>query len=154
MTVTADQVLAAIDARQPGLKLGKLHLLLFFAQGHHLGHFGTPLFGEPIVATDTGVTVHDADGSPAAQPSNEGELNTIGYVVDRYSSLSPADLRALIVASEPWQQTGPGRVVDLDVLMGWFRRDDETNDPDDERPNRADRAAFAAIWENHKAGAL
>lgn len=143
--MNANSVTAAIDARRPGLKLAKQHLLLFFVQGHHLAHFGSPLFDEPITATDHGVTVPGADGSPAEQPDSEGPLNTIGYVIERYSALSPADLRTLIQSSQPWQAaTGH---IDPEALRAWFRRDDETDDPDDERPNRAERAAMAEIWE-------
>jgi uncharacterized phage-associated protein len=152
--VPANSVIAAIDARRPGLKLAKKHLLLFFVQGHHIAHFASPLFDEPIDATDRGVTVQGADGSPADQPNSEGPLNSVGYVLERYSALSPADLRALIQASQPWQaaiKPGAGGRIDPDVLRDWFRRDDETNDPDDERPNRAERAAADEIWKKHKA---
>jgi uncharacterized phage-associated protein len=146
-TVTANSAIAAIDARRPGLKLAKKHVLLFFAQGHHMAHFGRPLFGEVIIATDRGVSVAGADGAPSFQPQNEGQLNTIGYVIERYGALSPADLRTLIQASEPWQDASTGRIVDLLNLRDWFRRDDETDDPDDERPNRAERAQVAALWQ-------
>jgi uncharacterized phage-associated protein len=150
VTSTANSVIAAIDARRPGLKLAKKHSLLFFVQGHHVAHFGVPLFAEPILATDRGVTV-EADGSPAGQPDSEGPLNTIGYVVERYGALSPADLRALIQVSEPWQLASlTVGVVNIGALRDWFRRDDETNDPGDERPNRAERTAFADIWTKHK----
>lgn len=146
---TANSVLAAIDARRPGLKLAKKYSLLFFVQGHHIAHFGVPLFDEPITATDRGVSVPGADGSPAELPGGEGPLNTIGYVVERYGALSPADLRALIQASTPWQtapESWEDGGIDLNALANWFRRDDETNDPDDERPNRAERAAFNDRW--------
>ncbi|GAA0529180.1 hypothetical protein GCM10010172_07280 [Paractinoplanes ferrugineus] len=149
MTATANAVIAAIDARRPGLKLGKQHLLLFFAQGHHIAHFGTPLFSEPIFADDHGVFVAHV-AAPAAQPDGEGPLNTIGYVVERYGSLSPADLRAVIQASQPWQ-AARGGVVDLDELAAWFRRDDETDDPDDERPNRVERAQVEGLWSKYAA---
>lgn len=145
-------VITAIDARRPGLKPPKLHSLLFFAQGHHVAHFGTPLFAEPIAATGRGITI-DADGSPADQPDSEGALNTIGYVVERYSALSPADLRTLIQASRPWRlarERGDDNRVLLAHLADWFRRDDETDDPDDERPNRAERAALADLWPTHR----
>lgn len=149
--VSAKSVIAAIDARRPGLKPAKKHLLLFFAQGHHIAHFGVPLFGEPIVATDRGVTVA-TEGSPVEQPDGEGPLNTIGYVVERYGSLTPADLRTLVQSSQPWQLAAlTGGLVNIGALRDWFRRDDETDDPDDERPNRAERAMFAEIWEQHKA---
>lgn len=149
MPVTANSVIAAIEARRPELKLAKQHSLLFFAQGHHVAHFGSPLFDEAITATERGVTIPGADGSPADQPDGEGPLNTIGYVIERYASLSPADLRALIQTSQPWQQTTPGYAIDLAELREWFRRDDEIDDPDDERPNRAERAAANEIWKRH-----
>lgn len=149
VTFAANSIIAAIDARRPGLKLAKKHSLLFFVQGHHIAHFGSPLFAEPITATDVGVSVPDADGSLAEQPESEGPLNTIGYVIERYGALSPADLRALIQSSQPWQAATTGR-IDLDALRDWFRRDDETNDPDDERPNRAERAAVAEFLRNRK----
>ena len=153
-TITANSVIAAIDARRPGLKPAKQHLLLFFCQGHHIAHFGVPLFNEPIVATDRGVTV-ETDGSPADQPDGEGPLNTIGFVVERYGSLSPADLRALILASKPWQlATLTGDHLNIGARRDWFRRDDETDDPDDERPNRAERAEVADMWEKHNAAGV
>jgi uncharacterized phage-associated protein len=149
---TANAVIAAIDARWPGLKLAKQHSLLFFAQGHHMAHFSRPLFDEPITATDRGVAVPDADGSPAEQPGGEGALNTIGYVIERYGSLSPSDLRTLIQASQPWQLAAlTGGVVNVGALQDWFRRDDETDNPDDERPNRAERAQLDEIWQKRKA---
>jgi uncharacterized phage-associated protein len=156
-TASADSVIAAIDARRPGLNLAKKHLLLFFAQGHHVAHFGSPLFDEPITATERGVSVPDADGRPAGQPDSEGPLNTIGYVIERYSSLSPADLRTLIQTSMPWLDAigaQDDKHIDLGALRIWFRRDDETNDPDDERPNRAERAEADEYWrlKNERAG--
>lgn len=152
---TADSVLAAIDARRPGLKLAKRHLLLYFAQGHHLAHFGTPLFNDPIVAMSGGNVAVGAAGIRDEQPTGEGQLNTIGYVVERYGALSPEDLRTLVRASTPWKTRnafyGHGQ-IDLDDLRDWFRRDDETNDPDDERPNRAERAAASELWNASNAG--
>lgn len=148
-TVTADSAIAAIDARRPGMKLAKKHLLLFFAQGHHIAHFGRPLFDEPIVALSRGDVVIVAAGFPVDQPHGEGPLNTIGFVVERYSALSPADLRTLIQSSQPWRAAttpGAGGRINLNLLRDWFRRDDETNDPDDERPNRAERAQVEGLW--------
>jgi uncharacterized phage-associated protein len=147
---SANSVIAAIDARRPGLKPAKSHSLLFFIQGHHIAHFGSPLFDEPIAATDRGVYISGADGSPADQPDSEGPLNTIGYVIERYSALSPADLRTLIQSSSPWRVTTPGGRIDLDALRAWFLRDEETNDLDDERPNRAERARVERLWRSHK----
>jgi hypothetical protein len=158
MTTTADAVIARIDYCRPGLKLGKKHLLLFFAQGHHLAHFGDPLFVEPIFAIarqqSGGVGILGACGAPTSQPKDEGSLNTIGLVIERYASLAPADLRAIIKASRPWRDAGAR--VDLLISRGdlrdWFRREDETNDPDDERPNRAERAQANALWKSFQEG--
>lgn len=143
--ISANSALAAIDARRPGLKPAKKHLLLFFAQGHHSAHFGEPLFIGPVVAIDRGVTVPSATGLRVSEPDDEGALNTIGYVLERYGCLSPSDLRTLIRASEPWQSVQPGDAIEAATLREWFGRDDETDDPDDERPNRTERDQVAAL---------
>jgi uncharacterized phage-associated protein len=148
MTTSANSVIAAIDFRRPGLKAGKKLLLLFFAQGHHLAWSGQPLFDEPMYATDRGVTFQGFSDKPVEQPDTEAELNTVGYIIARYSALSPADLRTLIQSSRPWQHAtkpdGDSR-IDCLLLTDWFRRPDETDDPDDERPNRAEVAAVESF---------
>lgn len=142
-----NSVIAAIDARRPGLSEPKTQLLLFFCQGHHLAHSGDPLFTEPMYATDSGVTVDDVHDEPAAPLRGEGPLNTIGYTISRYGNLSPADLRTLVQASQPWQlatksTTGPR--IEWAWLTDWFRRPAETNDPDDDRPTKVQVAAWLA----------
>lgn len=147
MTTTVSAVITAINFRRPGLKPPKIASLLYFAQGHHLGWSGEPLFSEPLVATDRGVTVETPAGSQSEPISREALLNSIGYTIDRYSALSPADLRTLIQASQPWQNArkpDAGPHIDLGDLREWFLRPDETDDPDDERPNRAERAEAEA----------
>jgi uncharacterized phage-associated protein len=143
---SANSVIAAVEARRPGLTAAKKHLLLFFAQGHHLAWTEEPLFTEALHATDRGVAVYPAHAE--ARPiGSEAELGTITNVVIRYSALSPADLRTLICASTPWQlarKSGDDTRIDAAWLTDWFRRPDETDDPDDERPNRAERAAAEA----------
>jgi len=138
-------VRAAIDARRPGLKPAKQDALMFFAQGHHLAHFGVPLFSGPIVVTGRGAYVPDADLS-GVDLADEGQLNTIGYVVERYGSLAPTDLRTLIKASRPHRTRRHSESVSHIELRAWFSRDDEIDDPDDERPGRAERAQFAQLW--------
>jgi uncharacterized phage-associated protein len=147
MTTSVNSVIAAIDARRPGLKPAKKHLLLFFAQGHHLAWADEPLFAEPMHATDRGVALHDL-GDDTAPAVTEAALGTITNVVIRYSSLSPADLRTLVQASTPWQmarKAGGDTRIEREWLADWFRRPDETDDPDDERPNQAERAE-AEAW--------
>jgi uncharacterized phage-associated protein len=155
MTATARSVIAAVDVRRPGLKPAKQHLLLFFVQGHHLAWGGEPLFAERMVATGRGVTVETGASADVAEITSEALLNTIGYVVARYASLAPADLRTLIEASLPWQVAhlpGDEHVIDLDQLRDWFMRPDETDDPDDERPNRAEMAEAAAFLRSQAGG--
>lgn len=147
MTTSANSVITAIEARRPGLRPGKQHLLLFFAQGHHLAWAGEPLFPEALAATERGVTVHDLTPDPAPPISDEARLGTITNVVVRYSGLSPAELRTLIQASTPWQlarKAGDDTHIEPAWLAEWFRRAEETDDPDDERPTRAERAEAEA----------
>lgn len=151
---TASSVIEFINARRPGLKPAKQHLLLFFAQGHHLAWSGQLLFADSLTATDRGVTLEGPFS--AGQPiTSEGEANSIGYTLDRYGALSPADLRILIQASTPWAEaikSPDGHRINHEQLREWFLREDETNDPDDERPSQAERAAVEAELSSHEHG--
>lgn len=154
MTTSANSVIAAMDQRRPGMRPGKLILLLFFCQGHHLAHHGEPLFAEPIYATGRGITVDEATGEPAQQPADNRQLLTISRAVTRYGDLSPADLRTLILASLPWElatKRSADPRIEWAWLRDWFRRPDETDDPDDERPNRAEMTE-ARAWYRAKRG--
>jgi uncharacterized phage-associated protein len=137
-------VIKAMNVNRPGLSGTKRDLLLFFAQGHHLALGGDALFAEPLYATDDGVALGDlGEVGELVQPSN-GALNTINRVLLRYADLSPADLRALILASAPWQQAAAGEPISHEALRAWFTRAAETDDPSDERPTATVRAAWAA----------
>ncbi|GAA1613507.1 hypothetical protein GCM10009828_046940 [Actinoplanes couchii] len=140
-------MIIAMDARRPGLSTAKKHLLMFFAQGHHLAWADEPLFAEALYATENGVTLHDMDTADAVPIDDEALHATITDVIVRYSALSPADLRTLVQASLPWQlaqKPGGGTRIERAWLTDWFRRPDETDDPDDERPDRAERAEAEA----------
>ncbi len=144
---SANSIIAAIDARRPGMKVAKKLLLLFFVQGHHLAWAGEPLFSEALYATDRGVSLQNMNREGAVPIDSEALLGTISNVVIRYSGLSPADLRTLVQGSQPWQlarEAGDDARIELAWLTDWFRRPDETDDPDDERPNRAERAEAEA----------
>ncbi len=143
MTSSANSVIAAMGTRRPGLKPAKLHMLLFFAQGHHLARRGRALFDESMYATERAVEVEGVPQEDTSPLHSEEALNTVGYVVTRYSALSPADLRTLIQASQPWQaatKPGSGPRIEWAHLRDWFQRPEETDDPDDERPTRAEVA--------------
>jgi uncharacterized phage-associated protein len=135
---SATTITAAIDADRPGLSPAKTQLLLFFCQGHHLADLGVPLFIDPLYATATGVLAESDE--PPAGLDDESALNTVGYVLERYGNLSPADLRTLIQASGPWRLgrgSGDDARIEWAWLRDWFLRPEEQNDPDDDRPTAA-----------------
>jgi hypothetical protein len=147
MTPSTSTVIAAIDARRPGLSDTKRNLLLYFCQGHQLAHSGDPLFVEPLYATDHGVETSEPADTPQGEPLSPGQLNTVADVLNRYSDLSPCDLRTLVQASIPWQlaiKSTLGSRIEWAWLRDWFRRPDETDDPDDSRPTQAQIAAWRA----------
>lgn len=140
VTTNATSVLAAIDMHRPGMSTTKKHLLLFFAQGHHLADLGDVLFTEAIYTTDRDIAVDLTDDDPDLL--SDAEFNTVVYVLHRYGNLSPADLRTLIQASAPWQMgRNADRVIERLWLRDWFLRADEQNDADDDRPTAAMAAA-------------
>jgi uncharacterized phage-associated protein len=150
---TANTVIAAIDARRPGLSDTKRNLLLFFCQGHELAHTGNALFAEPIYATNRGVCI-DEPATPGnalfdapREPLTAGQLNTVGGVLTRYADLSPADLRTLVQASTPWQlaiKSTLGQRIEWAWLQDWFRRPAETDDRADDRPTQQRLKVWAA----------
>lgn len=151
MTASANSVIAAINSRRPGLSDTKTQLLLFFCQGHHLARGGDPLFTEQIHATETGLVVDDLPDDPGLPLQHEGPLNVVGYVLSRYGNLSPADLRTLVQAGQPWQlamKSTSGPRIEWAWLRDWFRRPDETNDPANDRPT----ADQLKTWRARKAG--
>lgn len=148
---TAASVTAALQTERPGLTPAKTQLLLFFCQGHHLADLDTPLYVEPTYAAGNGVTVENAEPGDLL---DEGGLNTVGYVLSRYGSLSPADLRTLIQASAPWQmacRNSSEPRIEWAWLRDWFRRAEERNDSDDDRPTADLIAAFKAYRQGQAA---
>jgi uncharacterized phage-associated protein len=134
MAVPGRDIAAALRERLPGLGRVKLHKLLYYCQGHHLATFGEPLFSDTISAWDMGPVVgtlwrEEKDGTPPEEAElrgaqlGEAELNTIGYVVSRYGTLTGKDLENLTHSETPWQtanrirQPG-GRVT---IRREWIR---------------------------------
>lgn len=110
MAATAHDVAAELRRRLPGIGVKKLHKLLYYCQGHHLGTFDQPLFSERIDAWDMGPVVADlwrdenrGHQPPPPRPLGEAELNTIGYVISRYGNLTGNDLENLTHSEPPWQ---------------------------------------------------
>lgn len=134
MTVSARDVAAVLRDRLPGLPVKKLHKLLYYCQGHHLAVFEIPLFAETISAWDMGPVVgvlwkQEKDGEvlPPPGPLGEAELNTIGYVVSRYGSLTGQDLENLTHSEAPWQLADRNRRpkesarIELEWIKGYFQ---------------------------------
>lgn len=148
MTTSIHSVIKTIEVNRPGLSDTKRNLLLFFCQGHYLALGGDALFAEALYATDHGVALDDLGAEPdVLEPPHAGAVNTILGVLARYASLSPADLRTLIVASAPWQlatDSLAGPRIEWAWLRDWFTRPDETDDPANEKPTRKQLAAWAA----------
>ncbi|MFB6392702.1 Panacea domain-containing protein [Polymorphospora lycopeni] len=134
MAASARDITAALRERLPELPTVKLHKLLYYCQGHHLATFGEPIFSETISAWDMGPVVgtlwyEEKNGAPQGDvnligtPLGEAELNTVGYVVSRYGSLTGKDLENLTHTETPWQtanrfrQPG-GRVT---IQREWIR---------------------------------
>jgi hypothetical protein len=93
--VSAHDVAAEIRRRLPGVPTKKLHKLLYYCQGHHLGTFGAPLFTETISAWDMGPVVGELwyregrrEPLPSGRELTEAQLNTVGYVLSRYGALT------------------------------------------------------------------
>lgn len=139
MTVSAADVAAALRHERPGLTPGRIHKLLYLAQGHHLAVYGEPLFVEPVAAWDNGPIVPTLwHAELQQQPSHAGldnrQLGTVGWTLSRYGNLSLRDLETLTRGSEPVRRADenrrPGQSVRIenDLMAAWSRTVDV--DPD------------------------
>lgn len=140
---SAHAVAAELRKRLPEAGKVKMHKLLYYAQGHHLATFGTPLFSESIEAWDMGPVVamlwrEEEEGTPdyLASALGEAELNTIGYVVSRYGALSGQDLKHLTHSERPWAEAdqrralGKSTKIPAEVMQDYFTSAAEDNDED------------------------
>lgn len=158
MTLSARDVAAELRRQIPGLGTKKLHKLLYKCQCHHLAHFGVPLFKETISAWDMGPVCSslwyaERNSDPTAEiplfstEMNEGQLNTIGYVVSRYSALTGKDLEVLTHAEPPWQMAnarrGPG-VRSVRIEDDWMRDYQRTADAEEDDGAAVTSAAISA----------
>jgi uncharacterized phage-associated protein len=145
----AHEIAAELRNRLPGVPVKKLHKLLYYCQGYHVGTFGEPLFAERISAWDMGPVVGrlwwaeqqvKPASAPVAADLSEAELNTIGYVVSRYGKLSGLDLEHLTHSEPPWLAADEARQVQgaksaeisLASLAAFFGLDDRDGENADE----------------------
>jgi len=108
--VSAHDVVRELESRLTRLGEVKLHKLLYYCQGWHLGWTGSPLFHEEIEAWANGPVVADlwrarkhGEGAPAPRALDEAMLGTVGYVVSRYGAFSGTDLIRLTHNEAPWR---------------------------------------------------
>ena len=141
MTVSARDVAAVLRSRLPGLPVEKLHPLLYYCQGHHLAVLGEPLFAESISAADTGpivTAVRSSDGR-VVRGLDEGQLNTVGYVLSRYGGLTGTDLGHLTRGERPWQlgygrRTEGSARIEPSWIRDYFATDGTSDGPSPDSP--------------------
>ncbi len=151
MTVSAHDVAAALRHRLPAVGTKKLHKLLYYCQGHHLAAFGEPLFAEPIGAWDMGPVVErlwrdEKYETPPPTPAelDEAALNTVGYVVSRYGTLTGSDLEVMTHGEPPWRRADATRrahdraLIRTEWMRDYFRADGAPEDGVDDVPLDAD----------------
>jgi len=160
---SAHDVAAELRRRLPGLGSKKLHKLLYYCQGHHLGSLSEPMFSEDFQAWDRGPVVASlwrAERYEHAQPDattafDQGTLNTIGYVVSRYGGMTGADLEALTHNEQPWliadarRRSGGSQVMAKAEIRAYFAR----HQPADESDEDEDAAVDPAVTRAWLAGA-
>jgi uncharacterized phage-associated protein len=130
MAISAHNVAAELRRLLPDVGKKKIHKLLYYCQGHHLAHFGVPLFVEQIAAWDMGPVVADLWAAekyhrPTPPPTamNEGELNTVGYVASRYGRLTGRELELMSHAERPWRLANANRIprTTSPIANEWIR---------------------------------
>jgi uncharacterized phage-associated protein len=145
VAVSARDVAAVLRSRLPGLPSKKLHKLLYYCQGHHLAAFDEPLFVETISAWDMGPVVptlwhEEREGyrPEAIVTLTEAQLNTVGYVISRYSGLTGQDLENLSHGEAPWQLANRGRRprdsvrIEHEWIKGYFATNGSAGDAEEE----------------------
>lgn len=136
---TADQITAALRRNLPDVTPGRIHRLLYLAQGHHAAWFDEPLFDAAVMAWDNGVIVpavrgRECEGDPGYGTLDNKTLNTVGYVCSRYGNLQLHDLDLITRHSTPVldanrsRHPGTGVRVDHAAMAAYFRTVDA--DPD------------------------
>jgi uncharacterized phage-associated protein len=124
MTLRAYDVAAEIRRRHPDIGRKKLHKLLYYCQAHHLATFGRPLFRESVSAWDMGPVIgrlwkaekDGADLDPSAG-LDEADLNTVGYVLSRYGTLTARDLENMTHGEDPWRRANENRMPGESALI-------------------------------------
>ncbi|HST47683.1 Panacea domain-containing protein [Jatrophihabitans sp.] len=155
---SAQDVAAELRRRLPGVGTKKLHKLLYYCQGHHLGALGEPMFSEDFQAWDRGPVVaslwraerYDQAEPVSAAAFDQGTLNTIGYVISRYGAMTGADLEALTHNEQPWmvadarRRSGGSQVMAKAEIGAYFAHHQATDESDDDEDFAVDPAVTRA----------
>jgi uncharacterized phage-associated protein len=136
---SAAGVAAELRRQIPGIGEVKLQKLLYYVQGRHLEVYGTPAFGDQIVAFDMGPVVasvwRQRNAPPPTTPITDDDLLlTIGFVVSKYGQLYGTDLIQQTHLEVPWlsadgerRRTGArSAVISVDRMREFFTGDGRT----------------------------
>jgi uncharacterized phage-associated protein len=116
----------------------KLQKVLYYAQGHHLARFGTPVFNEAVDAWAHGPVVktayHAFKDFEGAAIQFDGEYDwdqidpeTTQFLIEvwaTYGALAAWKLREMTHAEPPWQMAfdgSPDKEIPQAVLADYFR---------------------------------
>ena len=110
VTVSAHDVLRELRSRERTMGAVKAHKLLYYCQGWHLAHYGTPMFTEKIEAWANGPVVSSlwaderhARPKPAPHSLEGTHLDIIDYVIERYGVETGKSLVARSHREDPWR---------------------------------------------------
>ena len=128
MTSVHDVAAALLDSlgldRRTTAFSDRLHLLLYYVEGHYAAAHNQALFAEPMIAGPDGPIVVGFAGADIDRQGHvdEAVTNIVGYVVSRYGRLSTLDLQHLTKAEPPWQSAAqsPSRRIDLREMIAYF----------------------------------
>lgn len=112
----------------------KLQKLLYYAQGLHLGFYGSPLFLDPVEAWMHGPVVRDIyfkynihgaapfepDQDFAYEALDEDTREFLDEVYEVYGQFSAWKLRDMTHAEPPWLDTPQGERIPLDLMRAYF----------------------------------
>jgi len=115
----------------------KLQKLLYYAQGTHYALTEKKLFNEDIMAWTHGPVVesiyhrYKENGSDGIKFEEEYDINYIDKdtkqileeVYDCFGQYSAWKLRNMTHEEEPWKNTKPNEVIDLEIIKNYFMRE-------------------------------
>lgn len=150
MTVSAHDIARELRSRfDHTIGRAKLQKLLYYCQGWHLAHYGSPMFEEDVEAWREGPVVptvwrSERHNIPAPEPCQltASHADIIDYVLARYGRESGADLIVRTHAESPWRDIAdanggvppiPSPVIQSGALSAFFAADEQYSAPREEQ---------------------